>query len=89
MWSLLLYQDKKFGFGGKKRWLKSNTAESSADMSSFNAAKHSRRTEKPGTGRGRGRGGNTGRGGGGRNKGTKGKKSVRLGKSRRQKMKLK
>lgn len=62
-------------------------------MSAFNAAKHSRRTEKPGTGRGAG--GKAGKGGGarGRNKGAKGlaakgkNKSVRLGKSRRQKMK--
>lgn len=28
----LFLQNMKFGFGGKKRWRKSNTAESSADM---------------------------------------------------------
>ena len=97
-------QDKKFGFGGKKRWLKRNTAESSADMSAFNPAKHSRKTAGPGGGgggRGRGRagarGGNKGGGGGkrggkgdrGRAAGGKKGKTIRLGKSRRQKMKPK
>lgn len=35
-------KDQKYGYGGKKRWAKSNTAESSADMKSFNSAVHSK-----------------------------------------------
>lgn len=85
-----IMQDKKFGFGGKKKWKKSNTAESSADMSAFNPAKHSRKTGPPGK-RTKARAG-----GGGRGKGRRGKqgeekkgKTIRLGKSRRQKNKMK
>lgn len=36
------YKEEKFGFGGKKRGLKRNTAESSADFSQFSARKHSK-----------------------------------------------
>jgi len=59
-------KNKKFGFGGKKRWAKSNTAGSSADMSSFSSAKHSQPKRSSAV-----------------------KKAKRLGKARRQKMKLK
>ena len=73
-------QDKKFGFGGKKRWAKSNTAKSSADMTTFSSVKHSKTpARKPG-------------GGGGAVRGKRKKvpaKPKRLGKSRRQRMKLK
>ena len=84
-------QDKKFGFGGKKRWSKSNTAESSADMSAFNPGKHSRKTGQVMGGKGKGNSGAQGRGRGRRGKQDAGKKgkTVRLGKSRRQKNKMK
>ena len=77
-------QDAKFGYGGKKKWLKSNTAESSADMSQFRSSKHSKGPKRFG---GQGAKGNGKRFGG---LGSKSKPKVkRLGKSRRQKMKLK
>ena len=48
------FHTKKFGFGGKKHWSKSNTAKSSANMSAFSAAKNSRTTKNlPRTGAGR------------------------------------
>ena len=71
---LCCFQDAKFGYGGKKRWQKSNTAESSADMSEFSSLKHSKAPRSTVKRLG-------GRGGKG--------KAKRLGKSRRQKMKLK
>ena len=80
---LLLVQDAKFGYGGKKKWLKSNTAESSADMSQFRSSKHSKASKRFG---GQGAKGSRRFGG----LGSKNKPKVkRLGKSRRQKMKLK
>lgn len=42
--SAIISQDKKFGFGGKKRGLKSNSAMSSADMRDFSSVRHSRST---------------------------------------------
>lgn len=39
---MVISQDKKFGFGGKKRGLKNNSATSSADMRDFNSVRHSR-----------------------------------------------
>jgi rRNA-processing protein EBP2 len=39
-------KDAKFGFGGKKRGLKKNSAMSSADMSSFKSFKHSMPSRK-------------------------------------------
>lgn len=66
-------KDSRFGYGGKKRWLKSNTAESSADMTQFSARKHSK--APPTLKRSGGRGSKV--------------KVKRLGKNRRQKMKLK
>jgi len=49
------FHTMKFGFGGKKHWSKSNTAESSANMSAFSAAKNSRTNKNlPRTGAGRG-----------------------------------
>eukprot|EP00118_Oscarella_pearsei_P005389 m.24757 g.24757 ORF g.24757 m.24757 type:complete len:301 (+) comp28675_c0_seq2:19-921(+) len=39
-------KDGKFGFGGKKRGGKRNTAESTADMSSFKSSKHSMPSQK-------------------------------------------
>lgn len=71
---LCRFQDTKFGYGGRKRWRKSNTAESSADMSQFSSHKHSKAPVSSAKKLG-------GRGGKGKVK--------RLGKSRRQKMKLK
>lgn len=67
-------RDAKFGFGGKKRFAKSGTAESTADARDFPSA----RRMKAGGGRG-------GRGGGGAARGGGGGKTKRLGKSRRAK----
>ncbi|KAF8941488.1 putative rRNA-processing protein ebp2 [Dissophora ornata] len=41
-------KDQKFGFGGKKRHAKSNTAESSADVSGFNTKRNKSTSFKPG-----------------------------------------
>ena len=43
-------KDKKFGHGGKKRGMKSNTKDSASDVSSFNSRKHSKssRLQQPG-----------------------------------------
>lgn len=43
-----LKKDQKFGFGGKKRHGKSNTAESSADMSGFSVRRNKSASFKPG-----------------------------------------
>ncbi|KAG0301716.1 rRNA-processing protein and EBNA1-binding protein ebp2, partial [Dissophora globulifera] len=43
-----LKKDQKFGFGGKKRNAKSNTAESSADMSGFNVKRNKSTSFKSG-----------------------------------------
>lgn len=56
-------RDEKFGFGGKKRFAKSNTAESTYDMAGFNNTKPGRGGSSRGGGGGRG-GGRGGRGGG-------------------------
>ena len=40
--SLFLRQDSKFGFGGMKKGMKRNTAQSFSDVTSFNSAKHSK-----------------------------------------------
>jgi len=63
-------RDQKYGFGGKKRFGKSNDAISSGDMSGFT------RNNKSGFGRG---GGGAGRGG----RGGRGGKAPRMGKSKR------
>jgi hypothetical protein len=82
----LLVQDAKFGYGGKKKWLKSNTAESAADMSQFRSSKHSKGPAPPKRFGGQGAKGSKRFGG----LGSKSQPKVkRLGKSRRQKMKLK
>ena len=39
---LFVQQDSKFGFGGVKKGMKRNTAQSFSDVSSFNSAKHSK-----------------------------------------------
>ncbi|XP_065835059.1 probable rRNA-processing protein EBP2 [Oscarella lobularis] len=39
-------KDLKFGFGGKKRGVKRNTADSAADMSTFSSTKHSMPSRK-------------------------------------------
>lgn len=84
----LLIQDAKFGYGGKKKWLKSNTAESAADMSQFRSSKHSKGPAPPKRFGGQGAKGS--KRFGGLAMGSKSKPKVkRLGKSRRQKMKLK
>lgn len=76
-------RDQKFGHGGKKRFAKSNTAESTYDMAGFNNSKPSRggrggaRGGRGGS-RGGGRGGSS-RGGGGASRGG----SARPGKSKR------
>lgn len=82
----MLVQDAKFGYGGKKKWQKSNTAESSADMSQFRSSKHSKGPTSSKRFGGQGTKGSKRFGG----LASKGKAKVkRLGKSRRQKMKLK
>jgi rRNA-processing protein EBP2 len=43
-----LKKDQKFGFGGKKRHGKSNTAESSADVSGFSVRRNKSTSFKPG-----------------------------------------
>lgn len=42
------HKNKKFGFGGKKRNLKSNTRESSNDMSSYRVSKKPKKNNRPG-----------------------------------------
>ncbi|KAL1302950.1 hypothetical protein AAFC00_003269 [Neodothiora populina] len=68
-------RDEKYGFGGKKRFAKSNDATSAADVSKFSVRKM-----KSGGSGGRGGGGAGGRGGRGGGRGG----SSRPGKSRRQ-----
>lgn len=68
-------KDAKFGRGGRKKWRKSNTASSSADMAGFSSVK-----DKPAGPVGRRQTG-AGR--------KSAKKPVRLGKSRRQEMRMK
>ncbi|CCG81826.1 rRNA processing protein Ebp2 [Taphrina deformans PYCC 5710] len=73
-------KDQKYGFGGKKRFAKSNTAESTFDMAGFNNAKPGR------GGRGGGRGGSSSRGGGrggSSSRGGRGRGAPRPGKSKR------
>ncbi|KAK4150074.1 eukaryotic rRNA processing protein EBP2-domain-containing protein [Chaetomidium leptoderma] len=88
-------KDTKFGFGGKKRFIKSGDAMSSGDLSGFDA-KRMKSGGRGGFGAGGGRGGRGGRGGGrggasgGRGGGAGGDgpkkftKAPRLGKSKRQ-----
>ncbi|KAJ3346096.1 cytosolic factor, phosphatidylinositol/phosphatidylcholine transfer protein [Entophlyctis luteolus] len=64
-------KDHKFGFGGKKRHAKSNTAESTADMRDFNAKKMKQKTAKAPLGVKKG--GGVGKGKGNKAKGNKGK----------------
>lgn len=66
-------RDQKFGFGGKKRFSKSNTAESTYDMAGFNNSKPGRSRGGRGALRGSSRGGRGGSRGG----------SARPGKSKR------
>jgi len=68
------WKDKKFGFGGQKKRGKYNTAVSSEDMSSFDAAVHSKRPQKKA---------------GKRQKGGKSKANQRPGKSKRMRSKHK
>lgn len=79
-------RDQKFGFGGKKRFAKSNTAESTYDMAGFNNDKSSRGRggSRGGSSRG-GRGGSRGGGRGGSSRGgsSRGGGSARPGKSKR------
>ena len=44
-------KDQKFGFGGKKRFSKSNDATSTSDMSGFSAKKMKGQKQRPGKAR--------------------------------------
>lgn len=44
-------KDQKFGFGGKKRFAKSNDATSTADMRGFSAKKMKGQKQRPGKAR--------------------------------------
>ncbi len=40
------FKDKKYGFGGRKKNTKYNTAESAADISDFKGKTHHKKTQK-------------------------------------------
>ena len=73
-------KDSKFGFGGKKRFVKSNDAKSAGDLSGFSA----KRMKSGGSGDRDGPRGGAGGGAGGAKK--KFVKATRPGKGRRQSM---
>ena len=70
-------KDKKFGFGGKKKGLKSNTRSSANDISDYKPGKKGR-----GAGKGNSNSSGGAKGGRGQNMGTK-LKAKRMGKNRR------